>query len=621
MLQEKLRDLPDKPGVYLMKDSSDKIIYVGKAKNLKNRVRQYFQKNSSHGLKVLTMVKNIDDFEIIITDSEVEALILEFNLIKKHLPRFNIMLKDDKSYPFIKVTLNENYPRILMTRKVKKDGARYFGPYTNANAVKQTIDAIEKVYKLKHCSKNFNGEKALERPCLNFFIDRCPGICLGNVDKSEYRNKIYEIIEILKGKDKRILEDLTNSMEKASRELDFENAAIFRDQIQGIKTIGEKQKITSDASSDQDVINFAMESSEICIQVFKIRDGKMIGRETHMLEYYNNEDDFLNQFVKQFYYNRAIFPKEIIIPHEIEDKEAIELWLKEKKGNRVTITVPVKGDKKKLLSMVKENAKILLFEHMNKKYNKLRQEKFCDKWILENMGIEKKPIRIESFDISNIGGKDAVGAMVVFTNYKPDRKAYRRFRIKSVEGQDDYASTQEVIFRRIERGMNEIQQGKTSGSFLPLPDIIMLDGGIGHINSVKKILDMYDLDIKIFGMVKNDKHKLEKLVAESSTMEIPKSTPIYYFLNNLSEEVHRFAVEYHRKIRNEGMSNSVLSKIEGIGPKRQRLLLDHFKSIDNIRNAKLEEFKKVQGINEKTARIIIDYFNEKNEKRETMNEV
>ncbi len=608
MINEKLKDLPNKPGVYLMKNSENQIIYVGKAKNLKNRVKQYFQKNSSHGLKVLSMVRNIEDFEIIVTDNEIEALILEYNLIKKHRPRYNILLKDDKSYPYIKVTLNEQYPRVMMTRNVKKDGGRYFGPYTSASAVKQTVEAIHHRYKLKVCNKRFDNGNNNQRPCLNYYIHRCPGVCTGTVDRDEYMKSIGEIIEILKGKDKEIVDRLSIDMAEASVKLDFETAAKLRDQIQGIKAIGEKQKIISDIYSDQDVVNYTAQGKDICIQVFNIRDGKMLGRETHMIELDASGEDVFNQFVKQFYHSRSMIPKEIIIPHDIEDREAIEAWLREKKGSKVSITVPLKGDKKKLLSMVEENAKIALFEHLNKKFNKKQAESFCGKWLVENLGLSEYPQRIESYDISNISGKDAVGGMVVFQGFKPDKKAYRRFRIKSVEGQDDFASTQEIIFRRIERGLKEMEKKVDKSSFLPFPQVILLDGGIGHLNAAKKIVDMYDLEITLCGMVKNDKHKLEKLVTERGVVEIPPATPIYYFLNEISEEVHRFAVEYHRKLRSDGLKSSELSNIQGIGYKRQRLLLEHFRSLEKIKSADLNELKKVKGIDSRTAESIYQYF-------------
>ncbi|HAE62293.1 MAG TPA: excinuclease ABC subunit C [Eubacteriaceae bacterium] len=610
MLNEKLKDLPNKPGVYLMKNVDNQIIYVGKAKNLKNRVKQYFQSNSSHGLKVISMVKNIEDFEIIVTDNEIEALILEYNLIKKHRPRYNIMLKDDKSYPYIKVTANEEYPRVIMTRNIKKDGARYFGPYTSASSVKQTIEAIHQTYKLKVCNKKFIGGKDSQRPCLNYYIKRCPGVCTGKVNAEEYTSNINEIIEILKGKDKQIVSKLSLDMEEAAKNLDFEAAARLRDQIQGIKAIGEKQKIISDIYSDQDVINYATEGTDMCVQVFNIRDGKLVGRETHMIELDSFEDDVLNQFVKQFYHSRSMIPKEIIIPCEIEDKETMEMWLKDKRGTKVTITVPARGDKKKLLSMVEENAKIVLFEHLNKKFNKAQSEIFCMGWLKEKLSLSQNPKRIEAYDISNISGKDAVGAMVVYEDLKANKKAYRRFRIKSVEGQDDYASTQEIIFRRIERALKEMEQNKGKAGFLPLPQIIMLDGGLGHLNAAKKILDMYKLDIVLCGMVKNNKHKLEKLVVSQGEIEIPASTPIYYLLNEISEEVHRFAVEYHRKLRSDGLKSSELSKIQGVGEKRQRLLLEHFKSIEKIKKADVDDLKEVKGIDSGTAQAIYRHFNE-----------
>ncbi|WP_246798134.1 excinuclease ABC subunit UvrC [Alkalibacter rhizosphaerae] len=619
---DKLKELPDKPGVYLMKDKKGDIIYVGKAKNLKNRVRQYFQSSANHGLKVQTMVRKIQDFEVIVTDTESEALILEFNLIKKHMPRYNIMLKDDKSYPYIKVTLQEDYPRVFMTRNVKKDGARYFGPYTSVATVRQTLDAIEEVYTLKQCSKKMDGKKINQRPCLNYFIGRCPGVCTGTVDKEEYRKKIDQIVDILKGKDKVLLENLSRAMEEASANLEFEQAAKYRDQIQGIKAIGEKQKITSESEHDQDVIHFAMDETDLCIQVFKIRSGKMLGRETHMLEFFQEGDDFLNQFVKQYYYNRTMIPREILLPYEIEDQESMEEWLKSKRGTRVSIMVPQKGDKKKLLNMVEENAKLVLFEHQNKRKRKVLNEVFCRDWLMEKLDLEESPNRIESFDISHLGGKDSVGAMVVFEDFKPLKKAYRRFRIQSVQGQDDYASTQEVVFRRMERGVKEEKEPNSKGSsFLPFPQVIMVDGGLGHVQSVQKILDLYDKNITVCGLVKNDRHRLEGLVTSKGTVEIPRGTPVYYLLNAISEEVHRFAVEYHRKRRDQGMQKSELSQVPGIGPARQRILLETFQSVEEIRSATVDRLASVPGIGVDVANKIVAYFHSTLEDEEEQREI
>lgn len=612
-----LKDLPEKPGVYLMKDQDGQIIYVGKAKNLKNRVRQYFQQSANHGLKVQTMVRKIADFETIVTDTETEALILEFNLIKKHMPRYNIMLKDDKSYPYIKVTVQEPYPRVFMTRSVKKDGARYFGPYTSAAAVKQTIEAVEDLYILKQCNKHFEPGKAHQRPCLNYYIGRCPGVCTGQVDPKDYRKKIDEIVDILKGKDKALIDSLQQAMNQASAQLEFEQAARIRDQIQGIQAIGEKQKVSTGTAHDQDAIAYAVEETDLCIQVFHFREGKMVGRDTHLLEFFQEGDDFLNQFVKQYYYNQSMIPKEILLPHPIEDQQALEEWMKEKRGSKAEIVVPQKGDKKKLLNLVEENAKLTLFEHQNKQKRKVLNEAYCKQWLKEILALDEDPDRIESYDISHLGGKDSVGAMVVFEGFKPQKKAYRRFRIKSVEGQDDYASTQEVVFRRMERGVKEKEEGLGRGqSFLPFPQIIMVDGGLGHMQAVKKILAMYSEDIVVCGLVKNQKHRLESLVTEKGVVEIPKSTPIYYLLNQISEEVHRFAVEYHRKRRTETLKESQLSQIPGVGPKRQRLLLQEFQRVDDIAQASEEELTAVAGISKDIAQNIRKYFQEKESKTE-----
>ncbi|HCX65815.1 MAG TPA: excinuclease ABC subunit C [Eubacteriaceae bacterium] len=604
---EKLKKIPNQPGVYLMKDEKDLIIYVGKAKILKNRVKQYFQNHAGHSVKVRSMVDHIADFEYIVTDTEVEALILESNLIKKHLPKYNVMLKDGKSYPYIKVSIQEKYPRVYMTRKIKKDGAKYFGPYTSAYAVKQTIEAIHSVYPIKMCNKNFDGPNNNQRPCLNYFIHQCSGVCTGTVDLKKYWEDIGDIIDILKGKDQNIIEKLMKEMNRAASNLDYEAAAKLRDQIDGIKTIGEKQKIITDQKADQDVINYAVEGEVASIQVFNIRDGKMIGRENYLLEWDFMEDTFFEEFLKRFYQEGSMIPKEILIPHPIEDQQSITDWLESKREGKVEIKVPQIGDKKRLLNLVEENARLTLFERVNKKRNEHSKIQQCKEWFDEQFEEQKNIERVEGYDISNISGKDAVGSMVVFDAYKAAKKYYRRFRIKTVEGQDDYASMKEVVGRRIKRGLEK----KEDKGFAQLPDLIFVDGGIGHIHAVKEVLKEYKVDLPVWGLVKNDRHKLEKLITEEGReIAIPKGTPVYYFLHQLSEEVHRFAIEYHRKIRSRGLSSSQLEKIDGIGEKRQHLLMEHFKNIENIKKAKLEDLLSINGMDRRSANNVYDYFHE-----------
>ncbi|MPW26563.1 excinuclease ABC subunit UvrC [Alkalibaculum sp. M08DMB] len=604
--KNKLKDIPEKPGVYLMKDNQDNIIYVGKARNLKNRVKQYFQ-ISDKTIKVATMVEHISDFEVIVTHTEVEALILECNLIKKNMPRYNIMLKDDKSYPYIKVTTNEKYPRVIMTRQIKKDGAKYFGPFTNVNSVKQTLDLINKLYSIKRCNKNFNGNKR-ERPCLNYHINRCLGVCLGDVSITKYNEYIQEIINILNGKHDKVILRLKEEMETASKDQEYERAAQLRDQINGITHITEKQKMISSAMEDQDVVAFFGEDKEYCIQVFLIRKGKLLGREHFCFSEIDNERDFHTQFIKQFYNNEKFIPKEILIQAQIEDCEVIEDWLSDRKGSKVNIRVPQKGIKKKLLDMVKDNAKIALEEHKNKIAVHDEKQRKAYKWLMDSLKLTYMPTRIEAYDISNIKGTDNVGTMVVFEDLKANKKAYRRFKIKSIVGQNDYGSMQEIVFRRIERGVKELHEGKNS-KFLPFPQLILLDGGIGHINAIKEIMSHYpQLNIPICGLVKDDRHRLREIVYEGKCIEIPPSTPVYYLLNNISEEVHRFAISYHKKIRSDNLLSSELSNIQGIGDAKKKELLKKFKGIDNIKKATKEELLQVKGISDKIAINIMEYF-------------
>lgn len=604
--KNKLKDLPENPGVYLMKDENGKIIYVGKARNLKNRVRQYFNA-SEKTIKVATMVDHIADFELIITDTEMEALILECNLIKKNMPRFNILLKDDKTYPYIKVTTNEKYPRVILIREVKKDGAKYYGPFTNVYSVRQTVELLNKLYSLKRCSKKFKNGK-VERPCLNYHIKECPGMCQGNVSVEKYNESIQEIIQILNGKYENIIHKLEKEMKEASQNLNFERAAKIRDQINGINHITEKQKIVSNSDEDQDIIGFYGEDFTYCIQVFFIRKGKILGRENFFFADIYNEQEFLSGFMKQFYHSTSFVPKEVIVQREVDDGDIIEEWLSKKRGSRVSLKVPQRGSKKDLIHMATDNARLALEDYKHKMtMNKVKQDMSYN-WLMEKLSLKEKPNRIESYDISNISGSDSVGSMVVYEGLKPNKKAYRRFRIKSITGQNDYGSMQEVLFRRIERGVKELEIGQ-DGKFLPFPDIILLDGGLGHINAVKDILAHYPtINIPICGLVKDHRHKLRALIYEGETIEIPFSTPIYYLLNSISEEVHRFAITYHQKIRGDNMLASELNNIPGVGPVKRKALLKYFKSVDNIKKASTEELLQIDGINDKIARNIMQHF-------------
>jgi excinuclease ABC subunit C len=600
-IQEQLKKLPAEPGVYLMKDKNDKVIYVGKAISLKNRVRQYFQSSKNHTSKVKSMVRNIDKFEYIITDSELEALILECNLIKQYRPKYNVLLRDDKTYPYIKLTVNEDYPRILKVRKVLKDKAKYFGPYTNITAVNDTLEIIRNTYPIRTC--NIDIEKAIKnkvRPCLNKHIKKCVGPCTGEVSKEEYNKMIEEVILFLSGKEERLIEILKEKMNKCSMDFNFEDAAMYRDKIRSLEDMIQKQKIDSGTSDlNQDVIAMARAHDEACVQVFFIRNGKIVGREHYILEGVmdSSRKSILSSFVKQFYISQDYIPKEIIIEDEIEDSFVLEEWLSDKKSQKVNIKVPQKGDKKNLIEMVRKNAVEYLEKFSN--LNKLKYQKSIGsiEELKNIIGLENIPKRIESFDISNIQGVDSIGSMVVFTDGKKDKKEYRRYKIKTVEGPNDYDSMAEIVERRIKYGN--------------LPDLILLDGGKGQVSSVKKVFDRYGVNIPLWGMYKDDKHRTKGLISQEKEIELDKTSNLYRFVASIQEEVHNYAISYHRSLRNKSLTKSVLDDIQGIGEKRKKSLLSHFKSIEEIKVASFEELLEVEGMNKSSAESVFKFFNNK----------
>lgn len=597
-IQEQLKKLPGEPGVYLMKDENDKIIYVGKAISLKNRVRQYFQSSKNHSSKVKSMVKNIKSFEYIITDSELEALILECNLIKKYRPKYNVLLRDDKTYPYIKVTINEDYPRVLKVRKVLRDKAKYFGPYTNVEAVNDTLEVIRNIYPIRTC--NVDIDRAIKnnmRPCLNLHIKRCVGPCTGNVSKEEYNKMIEEIILFLSGKEEKLIEILKEKMNKCSMEFNFEEAAIYRDKILNLQEMMQKQKI--DVSTDdvnQDIIAMAYNDEEACVQSFFIRHGKIVGREHFILEGTKDstKESILGSFVKQFYMNAEYIPKEIIIESEIEDQVVMEEWLSNIKGQKVSIRVPQKGDKKSLISMVKKNAMEYLekFSNLNKRKYERSEGALIE--LAEVLGLEEPPRRIESYDISNIQGVDSIGVMVVFTNGLKDKKEYRRYKIKTVEGPNDYDSMAEILERRLQKG--------------DFADLILLDGGKGQVSAVQKVFDKYGVNIPLWGMYKDDKHRTKGLISATKEFELDKTSNLYRFVASIQEEVHNYAITYHRSLRNKSLTKSSLDDIPGVGEKRKKALLSNFKSIEDIKNASVEELSQVEGLNKSVAENIYNYF-------------
>ena len=597
-IQEQLKKLPGEPGVYLMKDENDKIIYVGKAISLKNRVRQYFQSSKNHSSKVKSMVKNIKSFEYIITDSELEALILECNLIKKYRPKYNVLLRDDKTYPYIKVTVNEDYPRVLKVRKVLRDKAKYFGPYTNVEAVNDTLEVIRNIYPIRTC--NVDIDRAIKnnmRPCLNLHIKRCVGPCTGNVSKEEYNKMIEEIILFLSGKEEKLIEILKEKMNKCSMEFNFEEAAIYRDKILNLQEMMQKQKI--DVSTDdvnQDIIAMAYNDEEACVQSFFIRHGKIVGREHFILEGTKDstKESILGSFVKRFYMNAEYIPKEIIIESEIEDQVVMEEWLSNIKGQKVSIRVPQKGDKKSLISMVKKNAMEYLekFSNLNKRKYERSEGALIE--LAEVLGLEEPPRRIESYDISNIQGVDSIGVMVVFTNGLKDKKEYRRYKIKTVEGPNDYDSMAEILERRLQKG--------------DFADLILLDGGKGQVSAVQKVFDKYGVNIPLWGMYKDDKHRTKGLISATKEFELDKTSNLYRFVASIQEEVHNYAITYHRSLRNKSLTKSSLDDIPGVGEKRKKALLSNFKSIEDIKNASVEELSQVEGLNKSVAENIYNYF-------------
>ena len=599
-IQEHLKTLPASPGVYIMKDKFGNVIYVGKAVSLKNRVRQYFQSSKNHSDKVRSMVKNIFSFEYIMTDSELEALILECNLIKKYKPKYNILLRDDKTYPYIKVTVNEDYPRVLKVRRILKDKAKYFGPYSNVSAVNDTIDIIRNIYPIRTC--NIDMDKAIKsgmRPCLNYHIKKCIGHCTGMVSKKEYMNMIDEILLFLSGKEDKLVGVLEEKMKAASMALDFEEAASYRDKISSLKDVMEKQKISNvQNDSDQDVIAMANFDQEACVQVFFIRNGKVSGRENFMLEGVKDSDrsTILGSFIKQFYMSQEYIPRELIVEEEFLDMEIMEEILSSKRGTAVSIRVPKRGDKRALVLMVRKNADEYLL-----KFDDLKKKKY-EKSIgsLEELGklldLDAKNLnRIEAYDISNIQGVDSIGTMVVYTKGIKDKKEYRRFKIKTVEGPDDYASMAEVLDRRLKHGN--------------LPDLILLDGGKGQVSAVKKVLEENGEDIPLWGMYKDDRHRTKGLLNGEKTIELDRTTSLYRFVAGIQEEVHNYSISYHRSLRDKKMTKSILDDIPGIGPKRKKALMDKFKDVDKLKEASKDDLVAIDGITDRLADEVLRHIN------------
>ena len=616
-LEDKLKNLPEKPGVYIMRDEYNEIIYIGKAINLKNRVRQYFQNSKNQHPKVAAMVERITDLEYIITDSELEALILECNFIKKHRAKYNVMLKDDKQYPYIKITVKEDYPRLLIVREIKKDGAKYFGPYTDVTAVNRTIGLLKGLFPIRYCSKNISRAIGKERPCLNYHIKKCIGPCQGNVSKEQYRELIDSVIMMLEGKQEEVLKQLEDKMHQAADNLDFEKAAEIRDNMNSLIKIAEKQKVISSALIDQDIIAFALNESESCIQVFFVRGGKLIGREHFLIEDTKLSDskEILSSFIKQYYGSDALIPREIILQEEIDEINIIERWLSDKKGGRVKLVVPRRGEKQKLIEMVSRNAEDTLRLLIEKQKNDTEKTMGACRELKDILELNAVPVRIEAFDISNIQGVLNVGSMIVFEQGKPNNRNYRRFRIKSVEGANDYESMREIVERRFVHGLKEREELEAEGKdfelgrFSVFPDMILLDGGIGQVNAVLPVLRELDINIPVCGMVKDDKHRTRGLIYNGREIELPKASKAFRLISAIQEEAHRFAISYHKSLRSKTTVKSALDDIPGIGPARRKALLKSFGSLKNIKKASLEELEKVQGMNRKVAEVVYNFFN------------
>ena len=608
-IQEELKKLPGKPGVYLMHDEKDEIIYVGKAVSLKNRVRQYFQSSRNKGAKIEQMVTHIRRFEYIITDSELEALVLECNLIKEHRPKYNTMLMDDKAYPFIKVTVEEPYPRVMLARRMAKDKSRYFGPYTSAGAVKDTIELIRRLYHVRSCNRKLPRDIGKERPCLNYHIHQCKAPCQGYISEEEYRKSIQEVLRFLGGNYEGILKDLEEKMNQASEDLEFERAIEYRELLSSVQKIAQKQKITDTAGEDRDILAVASEGEDAVVQVFFIRGGRLIGRDHFYLKIGEGDGagEILSSFVKQFYAGTPYIPAEIMLPEPVADAEVIEEWLSGKRGRKVHIRIPQKGMKEKLVELAEKNAALVL----NTDKERLKREegrtigavKELEK-ILGLTGIR----RMEAYDISNTSGFASVGSMVVYERGKPKRNDYRKFRIKGVQGPDDYASMEEVLTRRFQHGLEEQKEGKDLGGFREFPDLILMDGGKGQVNVALEVLEKLGLSIPVCGMVKDDNHRTRGLYYNNIELPIDRDSECFRLITRIQDEAHRFAITFHRQLRGKSQVHSVLDDIPGVGPARRKDLMRHFENIEAIRNADIEELKKLPSMNEKSARDVYHFF-------------
>ena len=614
-IEDELKKLPSQPGVYLMHDAKDEIIYVGKAVSLKNRVRQYFQTSRNKGPKIEKMVTHIDHFEYILTDSELEALVLECNLIKEHRPKYNTMLKDDKTYPYIKVTLGEAYPRVLFSRQMKKDKSKYYGPYTSAGAVKDTIELVQKLFQIRTCNRTLPRDIGKERPCLNYHIHQCQAPCQGYISKEDYRTQIRSAMELLNGNFNPVIRDLEEKMQAASEALEFEKAMEFRDLLTSVRQVAQKQKITSFDGEDRDILALAMDDRDAVVQVFFVREGRLIGRE-HFHVTIGAEDtktEVLSTFISQYYAGTPFVPKEIMLPMEIEDADVVAQWLSAKRGQKVYIRVPKKGQREKLVELAEQNAVMVLTQDKEKIRREEGRTIGAVKEIADLLEIGYVK-RMEAYDISNTNGFESVGSMVVYERGKPCRSDYRKFKLKTVTGPDDYASMREVLTRRFTHGMEERVQNRQKdlapeyGSFTKFPDLILMDGGKGQVNIALEVLDELKLAIPVCGMVKDDHHRTRGLYFNNEEIPIDRHSEGFRLITRIQDEAHRFAIEYHRSLRSKQQVHSVLDDIPNIGQTRRKALMRQFQSLEKIREATVEQLREVDGMNEKAARSVYEFF-------------
>lgn len=615
-IAEELKKIPNSPGVYIMHDKSDAIIYIGKAKSLTKRVHQYFQPSHDEGIKKKQMVEHIDHFEYIVTDSELEALVLENNLIKEHRPKYNTMLRDDKTYPYIKVTLGEGFPRVIFSRKVYKDKARYFGPFTSAGDVRETIELTNKLFHLRTCNKVFPRDMKKDRPCLNYHIKQCPGVCQNYISEDDYMKSVKAAMEFLEGKADPVINSLTEKMTEASKKLEFEKAAGYRDEIAAVKMCVQKQKITDTAGEDRDILAIATDKEDACAVVFFIRDGRMIGRDHFFLNLREDDEkaEMISTFIQQFYSGTPFVPKELFVQEEFPDQQMLEDFLSEKKGAAVHIVAPKRGRKEKLVELAWKNASMILTKDRERIKREEGRTIGAMKELSEILGLPGIQ-RMEAYDISNTMGYQSVGSMVVFDHGKPLRNDYRKFRIKTVEGPNDYASMKEVLTRRFTHGLEEKACGESeeTGSFTRFPDVIMMDGGRGQVNIALEVLNELGLDIPVCGMVKDDHHRTRGLFFNNKELPIDKSSESFKLITRLQDEAHRFAIEYHRSLRGKNQVKSFLDDIPGIGPTRRRALMKKYVSAEAIRSASVEDLADTDSMDARSAQAVWDYLHKKTE--------